>query len=240
IPLLFMQDVVGRLFREFAVTLSVTILVSAVVSLTLTPMMCSKILRHQKQSEKSWFYKASEDSQNWVIDRYAVILRFVLRHQPATLVLTFGTLALTIFLYLIIPKGFFPVQDTGVLLGITEVPATLSFTALAQRQQALVKVILKDPDVVSLSSFIGIDGTNMLPNSGRVQINLKPREERKDDAPTIIRRLQTEIANVKGINLYLQPVQDLTVEDRISRTQYQYTMEDADGQELAEYAPKLV
>ncbi len=240
IPLLFMQDVVGRLFREFAITLSVTILVSAVVSLTLTPMMCSKILRHQTQAQKSWFYKASENSLNWIIDRYAVILRFVLKHQPATLILTVGTLALTIFLFLIVPKGFFPVEDTGVILGVSEAPATLSFPAMAERQQALAKAILKDPDVVSLSSFIGIDGTNMLPNSGRVQINLKPREERHADAPTIIRRLQTEIADVKGINLYLQPVQDLTVEDRISRTQYQYTMEDADERELAEYTPKLV
>jgi multidrug efflux pump len=240
IPLLFMQDVVGRLFREFAITLSVTILVSAVVSLTLTPMMCSKILRHQKQSEKSWFYKASEDSLNWIIDRYAVILRFVLQHQPATLVVTVGTLALTIFLFLIIPKGFFPVQDTGVVLGVSEAPATLSFPALAERQQALTKVILKDPDVVSLSSFIGVDGTNMLPNSGRIQINLKPRDQRTEDAPTIIRRLQSSLTGVKGITLYLQPVQDLTVEDRISRTQFQYTMEDADGQELSEWSPKLI
>ena len=240
IPLLFMQDVVGRLFREFAVTLSVTILVSAVVSLTLTPMMCSKILRHQKESDKSWFYKASENSLNWIIDRYAVILRFVLKHQPATLVVTVGTLALTGFLFFIVPKGFFPVQDTGVILGVSEAPATLSFSALAERQQELAKAILKDSDVVSLSSFIGIDGANMLPNSGRIQINLKSREERADDAPTIIRRLQTEISGVKGINLYMQPVQDLTVEDRISRTQFQYTMEDADGQELSLWAPKLV
>jgi multidrug efflux pump len=240
IPLLFMQDVVGRLFREFAVTLSVTILVSAVVSLTLTPMMCSRILRHQAQSEKSWFYKASEDSLNWIIDRYAAILRFVLRHQTTTLLVTVGTLALTIFLFLIIPKGFFPVQDTGVILGISEVPATLSFPALSERQQALARVILKDPEVVSLSSFVGIDGTNMAPNIGRIQINLKSREQRTDDAPTIIRRLQASLVDVKGINLFLQPVQDLTVEDRISRTQYQYTMEDADAQELSVWAPKLI
>jgi multidrug efflux pump len=240
IPLLFMQDVVGRLFREFAITLSVTILVSAVVSLTLTPMMCSKILRHQKEEDKSWFYRASENSLNWIIDRYAVILRFVLKHQPATLALTVGTLALTIFLFLIIPKGFFPVQDTGVILGVSEVPATLSFSAMSERQQALAKAILKDEDVVSLSSFIGIDGANMLPNSGRIQINLKPRDQRKGDAPTIIRRLQSEVAGVKGINLYMQPVQDLTVEDRISRTQFQYTMEDADGQELSVWAPRLL
>jgi multidrug efflux pump len=240
IPLLFMQDVVGRLFQEFAVTLSVTILVSAVVSLTLTPMMCAKILRHQKETDKSWFYRASEKSLNWIIDRYSVVLRFVLQHQPATLVVTVGTLALTIFLFLIIPKGFFPVQDTGVILGVSEAPATLSFRALAERQQALAKTILRDPDVVSLSSFIGIDGTNMLPNSGRIQINLKPREERTDDAPTIIRRLQARLGEVKGITLYMQPVQDLTVEDRISRTQFQYSMEDADGKELSDWAPKLV
>ena len=240
IPLLFMQDVVGRLFREFAVTLSVTILVSAVVSLTLTPMMCSKILRHQKESDKSWFYRASENSLNWIIEQYATILRFVLKHQPATLVVTVGTLALTIFLFLIVPKGFFPVQDTGVLLGISEAPATISFPAMAERQQALVKVILKDPDVVSLSSFIGVDGVNMLPNSGRIQINLKSREERTDDAETIIRRLQSKLSDVKGITLYLQPVQDLTVEDRISRTQFQYTMEDANAEELAVWVPRLV
>ena len=240
IPLLFMQDVVGRLFREFAITLSVTILVSAVVSLTLTPMMCSKILRHQKESEKSWFYRVSENSLNWIIEQYATILRFVLKHQPATLVVTVGTLALTIFLFLVIPKGFFPVQDTGVLLGISEAPATISFPAMGERQQALAKVILKDPDVVSLSSFIGVDGVNMLPNSGRIQINLKSREERADDAEAVIRRLQASLNDVKGITLYLQPVQDLTVEDRISRTQFQYTMEDADARELAEWAPKLI
>ena len=240
IPLLFMQDVVGRLFREFDITLSVTILVSAVVSLTLTPMMCSKILRHQKDSEKTWFYKLSENSLNWVIEQYATILRFVLKHQPATLVVTVGTLALTIFLFLVIPKGFFPVQDTGVILGISEAPATISFASLAERQQALASVILKDPDVVSLSSFIGVDGVNMLTNNGRIQINLKSREERTDDAPAVIRRLQTKLNDVKGITLYLQPVQDLTVEDRISRTQFQYTMEDADAQELAEWAPQLL
>jgi multidrug efflux pump len=240
IPLLFMQDVVGRLFREFAVTLSVTILVSAVVSLTLTPMMCSKILHHRKQSEKSWFYRVSENSLNWVIEQYATILRFVLKHQQATLVVTVATLALTIFLFLVIPKGFFPVQDTGVLLGVSEAPATISFLAMGERQQALAKVILKDPDVVSLSSFIGVDGVNMLPNSGRIQINLKSREERTDDAPTVIRRLQASLNDVKGITLYLQPVQDLTVEDRISRTQFQYTMEDANAQELAEWVPKLL
>ena len=240
IPLLFMQDVVGRLFREFAITLSVTILVSAVVSLTLTPMMCSKILRHQKDSDKSLFYKVSENSLNWIIEQYATILRFVLKHQPATLIVTVGTLALTIFLFLVVPKGFFPVQDTGVLLGISEAPATISFPAMAERQQALAKVVLQDPDVVSLSSFIGVDGVNMLPNNGRIQINLKSREDRKEDAEAVIRRLQGPLSKVKGITLYLQPVQDLTVEDRISRTQFQYTMEDADAAELAQWVPRLI
>ena len=240
IPLLFMQDVVGRLFREFAITLSVTILVSAIVSLTLTPMMCSKILRHRTESEKSWFYRASEHSLNWIIDIYAAILRRVLRHQPATLVVTVGTLALTIFLFLVIPKGFFPVQDTGVILGVSEAPATLSFAAMGERQQELAKAILQDPDVVSLSSFIGVDGANMLPNSGRMQINLKPRDERTDDAVAIIRRLQTKLRDVQGITLYLQPVQDLTVEDRISRTQFQFSLEDADGGELAVWAPRML
>src|SRR4029077_6868587 len=158
----------------------------------------------------------------------------------AVWVVTAGPWVLTIFLFLVIPKGFFPVQDTGVLIGISEAPATISFQAMGERQQALAKVILKDPDVVSLSSFIGVDGVNMLPNSGRIQINLKSREERTDDAPTVIRRLQASLNDVKGITLYLQPVQDLTVEDRISRTQFQYTMEDADGQELAEWVPKLM
>src|SRR5260370_940998 len=206
IPLLFMGDIVGRLFREFPVTLAVTILCSALGSLTLTPIICSKILRHQKETEKSWFYRASENSLNWIIDRYSMILRFVLQHQPATLVVTFGTLALTIFLFLVIPKGFFPVQDTGVILGVSKSPATLSFPALAERQQALAKTILQDPDVVSLSSFNGIDGSNMLPNSGRVQVNLKPREERTDDAPTILRPLQTRRCDVTGLTLYVHPV----------------------------------
>jgi multidrug efflux pump len=197
-------------------------------------------LRHQKESEKSWFYRASENTLEWIIEKYATILRFVLKHQPATLVLTVGTLALTIFLFLRIPKGFFPVQDTGVLLGISEAPATISFQSMAERQQSLTRVILKDPDVVSLSSFIGVDGVNMLPNSGRIQINLKSREERKDDAEAVIRRLQASLNDVKGITLYLQPVQDLTVEDRISRTQFQYTMEDANAQELNEWVPKLI
>ena len=240
IPLLFMGDIVGRLFREFAVTLAVTILVSAVVSLTLTPMMCAKLLQRHDPKKQSRFYKASENFYNRVIEFYGRTLKFVLKHQTTTLLITFGTLVLTLFLYVIVPKGFFPVQDTGVILGISEGAQNISFAAMAQRQQELAKVILKDPDVESLSSFIGIDGTNTTLNSGRIQINLKPRDERKSTASEIIRRLQPELAAVEGITLYMQPVQDLTVEDRVSRTQYQYSMEDADAQELGIWAPRLI
>jgi multidrug efflux pump len=240
IPLLFMGDIVGRLFREFAITLSVTILVSAVVSLTLTPMMCAKLLRQHQASEQSRLYRVTERMFNAVIERYGATLRWVLRHQPATLVVTVATLVLTIVLYVVAPKGFFPVQDTGVILGVSEAPETVSFTAMAERQQALADVIGKDPDVASLSSFIGVDGTNLTPNSGRIQINLRPRDERGADASAIIRRLQPELTRVEGITLYMQPVQDLTVENRVSRTQYQYTLEDADASELAEWAPRLV
>jgi multidrug efflux pump len=240
IPLLFMGDIVGRLFREFAVTLSVTILVSAVVSLTLTPMMCAKLLRHRPATAQTRFYRITEHGFEWVIARYGTTLRWVLRHQPATMVVTIATLVLTIVLYVVVPKGFFPIQDTGVILGISEAPPIISFTAMAERQQALARLILKDPDVASLSSFIGVDGTNMTPNSGRIQINLKPREERHADASAIIRRLQPTLESVEGITLYMQPVQDLTVEDRVSRTQYQYSLEDADARELAEWAPRMI
>jgi multidrug efflux pump len=240
IPLLFMGDIVGRLFREFAVTLAVTILVSAVVSLTLTPMMCAKLLKRHDPEHQSRFYQASENFYRRVIEFYGRTLRFVLQHQTTTLLVTAGTLVLTLFLYVVVPKGFFPVQDTGVILGISEAPQSVSFSALAQSQQTLAQIILKDGDVESLSSFIGVDGTNTTPNSGRIQINLKPRDERKSTASEIIRRLQPELAKVAGITLYMQPVQDLTVEDRVSRTQYQYSMEDADAQELSVWAPRLV
>jgi multidrug efflux pump len=240
IPLLFMGDIVGRLFREFAITLSVTILVSAVVSLTLTPMMCAKLLRGEHESAQTRFYRLTERLFARVIERYGTTLRWVLRHQPETLIVTVVTLALTIFLYVVVPKGFFPIQDTGVILGVSEAPETVSFTAMAERQQALTRVILQDIDVTSLSSFIGVDGVNMTPNSGRIQINLKPRDERRADATEIIRRLQHPLAAVEGITLYMQPVQDLTVEDRVSRTQYQYSLEDADARELAEWTPRLV
>jgi len=240
IPLLFMGDIVGRLFREFAVTLAVTILVSAGVSLSLTPMMCAKLLKHRKEGEKGRFYEVTEDYYNRIIAFYGRTVKWVLKHQTATLLLTFSTLILTLFLYVIVPKGFFPVQDTGVILGVSEAPDFVSFAAMAQRQQQLTKVILRDKDVESLSSFIGVDGTNATPNAGRIQINLKPRDQRSDDASAIIRRLQPELAKVDGITLYMQPVQDLTVEDRVSRTQFQYSIEDADAQELAQWTPKLV
>ena len=240
IPLLFMGDIVGRLFREFAVTLAVTILVSAAVSLSLTPMMCAKLLKPKDPARQSRFYKASEKFYDEVIAFYGRTLKFVLRHQTTTLLVTVSTLVLTLFLYVVVPKGFFPVQDTGVILGVSDAPQSVSFTSLAEHQQALARVILQDPDVASLSSFIGVDGTNLTPNSGRIQINLKPRDERTATASDIILRLQPELAQVEGITLFMQPVQDLTVEDRVSRTQFQYTMEDADPKELTTLTVRLV
>ncbi len=240
IPLLFMGDIVGRLFREFAVTLAVTIIVSAVVSLTLTPMMSAKLLKPRDPKREGRFFQRSEQLYNRIIEFYGRTLRFVLRYQKTTLLVTAGTLVLTLFLYVVVPKGFFPVQDTGVIVGISQAADNVSFAALGARQQELARVILQNPDVESLSSFIGIDGTNLTPNSGRVQINLKPHEQRDQTASEIIRDLQPELAQVSGITLYMQPVQDLTVEDRVSRTQYQYTLEDADAKELSMWAPKLV
>jgi len=240
IPLLFMGDIVGRLFREFAITLAITILVSAVVSLTLTPMMCAKLLRHKPESEQNWFYNKSEHAFNWVIARYGHTLQWVLKHQPLTLLVTLATLIGTVLLYIAVPKGFFPVQDTGVILGISEAPETVSFVAMSQRQQQLARVILQDPAVASLSSFIGIDGVNTTMNSGRIQINLKPLDERDTNASGVIRRLQTRLAQVPGITLFMQPVQDLSVEDRVSRTQFQYTLEDVDPVELSTWTNRLV
>ncbi|HWZ43603.1 MAG TPA: efflux RND transporter permease subunit, partial [Candidatus Saccharimonadales bacterium] len=240
IPLLFMGDIVGRLFREFAVTLAVTILVSAVVSLTLTPMMAARLLKNKEQARHGRFYEASERFYERTIEFYGGTLRWVLKHQPATLLATAGALALTVYLYVIVPKGFFPVQDTGVVLGISEAPESVSFTSMAERQQRLALMVLKDPDVASLSSFIGIDGTNTTGNSGRIQINLKPHAERKTSASDVIRRLQPQLAQVQGITLYMQPVQDLTVEDRVSRTQFQYALEDANAAELNDWAARIV
>jgi multidrug efflux pump len=240
IPLLFMGDVVGRLFREFAVTLAVTILVSAFVSLTLTPMMSSRLLKTQKLARHGSFYRWSEAVYERVVQFYGRTLKWVLRHQTSTLLVTAGTLVLTLFLYVVVPKGFFPVQDTGVILGVSDAPQNISFAAMADRQQQLARVILQDGDVESLSSFIGVDGTNPTINSGRVQINLKPRKGRSATASEIIRRLQPKLAQVEGITLYMQPVQDLTVEDRVSRTQYQYSMESTDASELATWSQRLL
>jgi multidrug efflux pump len=240
IPLLFMGDVVGRLFREFAVTLAVTILVSAIVSLTLTPMMSARLLKNPAQARHGKFYQASERFYERVIEFYGRTLKWVLKHQPATLLATLAALVLTLLLYTIVPKGFFPVQDTGVILGISEATQKISFTAMASKQQELAKTILQDPDVASLSSFIGIDGTNTTMNSGRIQINLKPHDARSSSASDVIRRLQPELAQVDGVTLYMQPVQDLTVEDRVSRTQFQYSLEDADANELNDWVPRIV
>ena len=243
IPLLFMGDVVGRLFREFAVTLAVSILISAVVSLTLTPMMCARLLRHTPEAEQSRFYKSTGALFDKIIARYGVMLTWVLDRQRLTLCVAIATVALTALLYIFIPKGFFPVQDTGVIQGITEGPQSISFAAMAERQQALAAVVLKDPAVESLSSVIGVDGSNTTLNSGRMLINLKPKSDRDTDASGVIRRLQSQIAQSKqtsGISMYMQPVQDLTIEDRVSRTQYQFSVQDADPDELALWVGKLV
>jgi multidrug efflux pump len=240
IPLLFMSDVVGRLFREFAITLAVTILVSAVVSLTLTPMMCSRILKDKASAKQTRFYHWSEHVFNSIIDSYGRALKVVLRFRFITLLVTIATFVATVLLFIIIPKGFFPVQDTGVILGISEAPQTVSFTSMAERQQKLVDVVLQDSAVDNVSSFIGVDGTNTTLNSGRIQINLKPLDERKISATDVIRRLQDQVNKVDGIQLFLQPLQDLTVEDRVSRTQFQYALEDPDQNELATITRKMV
>jgi len=240
IPVLFMGEVVGRLFREFAVTLGVTILISAVVSLTLTPMMCARLLKHTPAEKQSRVFRASQRVYDRIIEFYATTLRWVLQHQTATLLVAVSTLVMTVLLYIIVPKGFFPVQDTGIILGISEAPQSISFAAMAERQHGLARMILKDPAVESLSTFIGVDGTNTTLNSGRVLINLKPLAERKISATEVIHRLQGQLAKLEGINLFMQPVQDLTVEDRVSRTQYQYSLEDPNTSELNQWTPRLV
>lgn len=240
IPLLFMGDVVGRLFREFAVTLSITILISALVSLTLTPMMCARLLRERREERLGPMARASQRILDRIIAGYGRSLRWVLRRQRATLLVTGATVVVTVALYVLIPKGFFPLQDTGVILGITEGPQSVSFKAMSERQQVMAQAILEEPAVESLTSFIGVDGTNTTLNSGRMYINLKPLRERSGDAGDIIRRLEARVAAVEGLTLHLQPVQDLTVEDRVSRTQFQYTLEDADPEELNRWAPKLL
>ncbi len=240
IPLLFMGDVVGRLFREFAVTLAVTIIISAAVSLTLTPMMCSRILKHKPADQQGRFYRVSEHMFERMIAFYGRTLTVVLEYQTITLLVAVGTLVLTIVLYILIPKGFFPTQDTGVIQGITQAPQSISFDAMAQKQQQMADVILQDPAVASLSSFIGADGTNTTLNSGRISINLKDLADRDVNASDVIRRLQSNLGKVQGIQMYMQPVQDISVDDRVSRTQYQYTLEDPDANELDEWANKLV
>jgi multidrug efflux pump len=240
IPLLFMGDIVGRLFREFAVTLSVTILMSAIVSLTLTPMMAARLLKHTTESSQGRLFRASENAFNKVIDFYGRTLKFVLRFQTITLLVALATLLLTVFLFYKIPKGFFPIQDTGVIQGVSEASESVSFSEMSRMQQSIVRIILQDPAVESLSSFIGIDGTNTTLNSGRVQINLKPLAQRKINATDVIRRLQQSLVKISGITLYMQPVQDLSVDDRVSRTQFQYTLEDPNADELNSWAPKML
>jgi multidrug efflux pump len=240
IPLLFMGDIVGRLFREFAITLAVAILISAAVSLTLTPMMCAKLLRRVPEARQSRFERASGRFLARVIARYGVMLDWVLARERATLAVALGTLVLTVLLYIVVPKGFFPAQDTGAIQGISDAPQSISFPAMADRQQALARAILDDPAVASLSSFIGVDGINTTQNSGRFLINLRPKNMRDVDAVGVVARLKDRVARVEGITLYLQPVQDLTIEDRVSRTQYQFTVETANPDELSAWVPRIV
>ena len=240
IPLLFMGDVVGRLFREFAITLSVTILISAVVSLTLVPMACAKLLKAETESHENAFQRYSREGFDRIIAIYGHALNWVLDRQTFVLFIALGTFALTALLYVVIPKGFFPLQDTGVIQAISEAPQSVSYAAMAERQQQLASAILKDPDVESLSSFIGVDGTNTTLNSGRILINLKPHDQRKSDIAAVMQRIKDSIASLTGITLYMQPVQDLTIEGTVSRTQYQFILQDADPVQLAEWTPKLV
>ncbi|MCI1040602.1 MdtB/MuxB family multidrug efflux RND transporter permease subunit [Pseudomonas putida] len=241
IPLLFMADVVGRLFREFAITLAVAILISLVVSLTLTPMMCARLLKREpKEEEQGRFYRASGAWIDWLIKHYGNALQWVLKHQPLTLLVAVASLVLTVFLYMVVPKGFFPVQDTGVIQGISEAPQSTSFAAMSERQQALSKVILQDPAVQSLSSYIGVDGDNATLNSGRLLINLKPHGERDVTATEVISRLQPQLDRLVGIRLFMQPVQDLSIEDRVSRTQYQFSLSSPDADLLSQWSGKLV
>ena len=240
IPLLFMGDVVGRLFHEFAITLAVTIVISAVVSLTLVPMMCAKLLRHTPPHESHRFEAKAHRAIDWVIARYAVALTWVLNRQRSTLFVGLLTLVLTAVLYIYIPKGFFPVQDTGVIQAITQAPKSVSYASMAERQQALAAQILKNPDVESLTSFIGVDGSNITLNSGRMLINLKPRDDRSNTASEVIRQLQRDVAHIPGASLYMQPVQDLTIDSTVSPTQYQFMLTDPNISEFTTWVPKLI
>jgi multidrug efflux pump len=240
IPLLFMGDVVGRLFHEFAITLSVTIVISAIVALTLVPMMCARLIRHRPDAERNRFDLRAEHAFNWVIARYDRALNVVLDHQPLTLLIALATMCITVWLYIIVPKGFFPVQDTGVIQGISVAAQSASFGAMAQHQQEMADAILKDTDVVSLSSFIGVDGENLTLNTGRFLINLKPKDDRSLNATEISRRILQETSKVAGMQLYLQPVQDLTVDSSISRTQYQFVLENPNASAFQTWVPKLM
>jgi len=240
IPLLFMGDIVGRLFREFAITLAVAILISAIISLTLTPMMCAKMLKPLSEEKKGRFYLTSGRFFDNVTESYSKILDWVLEHQRATLLVALTTFLLTLLLYLIVPKGFLPIQDTGIIQGISEAPESISFDAMSKHQQALSKIILEDPAVEDISSIIGVDGTNRTLNTGRFIITLKPIELRKNNAIEVIQRLQNKIAGLEGIKLFLQPVQDLTIENRVSRSQYQFTLESANREELSYWTSLLV
>ncbi|MEI6317259.1 MAG: MdtB/MuxB family multidrug efflux RND transporter permease subunit [Pseudomonadota bacterium] len=239
IPLLFMGDVVGRLFREFAITLAVAILISAVVSLTLTPMMCARLLKEKAGQAPGRLFRASERFLDAIVASYGRALTRVLEHQALTLLVAAITLVLTVLLWIAVPKGFFPAQDTGLLQGITEAPASVSFQAMSERSQRLAAVIETDPAVASLTSFIGVDGTNATLNTGRMLINLKPLEERGERAPAVMARLLERAREVDGLALSLQPVQDLSIEDRISKAPYQFTLQDSDPARVAEWVPKL-
>jgi multidrug efflux pump len=240
IPLLFMGDVVGRLFHEFSITLAVTIVISAIVSLTLVPMLCAKLIRHRREGERTNFDLQAEQVFNAVIARYGRALNWVLDRQPATLAVAILTLALTVLLYVLIPKGFFPVQDTGMIQAITEASQSVSYDAMADLQGKLAEAILKDPDVENLTSFVGVDGTNQTLNTGRFLISLKEHDQRNLTASQIIRRIQNEVSGVVGITLYMQPVQDLTIDSTISRAPYHFVLEDANSAEFSTWVPVLV
>jgi multidrug efflux pump len=240
IPLLFMGGIIGRLFREFAVTLAIAIGVSAVLSLTLTAMMCAHLLKPHGEEQEGRLARVFEGGFAKMLGGYERTLRWVLSHQPETLAVTVATLVLTGVLAAAIPKGFFPLQDTGLIVGFSVAPPDASFARMTGLQRAADEAIISDPDVASVASSIGADGTNPTSNSGRVSITLKPRSDRKSDVGVIIRRLQQKLAEVPGITIYLQPVQDLTIETRTSRTQFQYTLEDADPAELSEWAPRML
>ena len=240
IPLLFMGDIVGRLFREFAVTLAVAILISAVVSLTLTPMMCARMLSHESLRKQNRFSRASERFFERVIAVYGRWLGRVLNHPWLTLGVALSTLALSIILWVFIPKGFFPIQDNGIIQGTLQAPQSVSFASMAERQRQVASIILKDPAVESLTSFVGVDGTNPALNSARLQINLKPLDERDDRVQTVISRLQQAVDGVPGVALYLQPTQDLTIDTTVSRTQYQFTLQANSLEALSTWVPPLL